>query len=336
LRIQIDAAINPGNSGGPAVVGDKMIGLAFSHLGRADNIGYIIPVEEIEVFLKDIADGHYDGKPAIFDDMQTLENPALRKYLKLDKSVSGMVVHKPVSLDAAYPLKEWDVITRIGDMPVDDQGMIKLGDNLRVRFVYLVQKIAKDGKVPLTIVRDGKAMPVAIPVSAKRPQVIPDLENLYPSYFICGSVVFSEATKEFVHYLISGEYAERWIGILTYTGSPLLKRVNDSPEFEGERLVVISSPFFPHALIKGYSPPYNQVVKSINGIRVKNLTHLVQLVRDSKDEFVILAFDSNGTETCVFPRKEMIAATDEILTDNGIRSQGSADTMAVWNAKSTP
>ena len=34
LRIQIDAAINPGNSGGPAVVGDKMIGLAFSRLGR--------------------------------------------------------------------------------------------------------------------------------------------------------------------------------------------------------------------------------------------------------------------------------------------------------------
>ena len=35
LRIQIDAAINPGNSGGPAVVGDKMIGLAFSRLSNA-------------------------------------------------------------------------------------------------------------------------------------------------------------------------------------------------------------------------------------------------------------------------------------------------------------
>ena len=93
LRIQIDAAINPGNSGGPAVVGDKMIGLAFSRLGTADNIGYIIPNEEIELFLQDIADGHYDGKPAMFDDLQTLENPALREFLKLDKAVEGMVVH---------------------------------------------------------------------------------------------------------------------------------------------------------------------------------------------------------------------------------------------------
>src|SRR4029453_1099267 len=52
LRIQIDAAINPGNSGGPAVVNDEIVGLAFSHLQSAQNIGYIIPVEEIELFLQ--------------------------------------------------------------------------------------------------------------------------------------------------------------------------------------------------------------------------------------------------------------------------------------------
>src|SRR5277367_5686718 len=95
LRIQIDAAINPGNSGGPAIAGEKMIGLAFSRLGGdTQNIGYIIPNEEVELFLKDIADGRYDGKPAMYDELQTLENPALRDYLKLDKTVSGMVVHR--------------------------------------------------------------------------------------------------------------------------------------------------------------------------------------------------------------------------------------------------
>ena len=62
LRIQIDAAINPGNSGGPVVVNDKMVGIAFSRLGCAENIGYIIPSEEIDLFLQDLADGRYDGK----------------------------------------------------------------------------------------------------------------------------------------------------------------------------------------------------------------------------------------------------------------------------------
>ncbi|HXI78134.1 MAG TPA: serine protease, partial [Steroidobacteraceae bacterium] len=76
LRIQVDAAINPGNSGGPAIAGDKMIGLAFSKLGGdTQNIGYIIPNEEVDLFLKDVADGSYDGKPAMYDELQTLENP---------------------------------------------------------------------------------------------------------------------------------------------------------------------------------------------------------------------------------------------------------------------
>src|SRR5271170_526968 len=159
LRIQIDAAINPGNSGGPAIAGDKMIGLAFSRLGGdTQNIGYIIPNEEVELFLKDIADGKYDGKPNMYDDLQTLENPALREFLKLDKSVEGMVVHRPDNSDASYPLKEWDVISRIGDTPIDNQGMIKLDKDLRVSFTYLIQHVADSGKVPMTIVRAGSTM----------------------------------------------------------------------------------------------------------------------------------------------------------------------------------
>lgn len=39
LAIQIDAAINPGNSGGPAIMGDKVSGVAFQNLSGAENIG---------------------------------------------------------------------------------------------------------------------------------------------------------------------------------------------------------------------------------------------------------------------------------------------------------
>src|ERR1700719_2881188 len=168
LRIQVDAAINPGNSGGPAIAGDKMIGLAFSKLsGDAQNIGYIIPNEEVELFLKDIADGHYDGKPAMYDDLQTLENPALRDYLKLAKTAEGMVVHHPARADAEYPLKEWDVVSRIGDAPIDNQGMVKIDKDLRVSFGYLIQHRATNGKVPMTLVRGGKTLAVQLPVSAE-------------------------------------------------------------------------------------------------------------------------------------------------------------------------
>jgi len=123
---------------------------------------------------------------------------------------------------------------------------------------------------------------------------------------------------------------------LVSLGSPLINRLEDKPAFDGEQLVIISSPFFPHKLAVGYSEHYLQVVKSVNGIPIKNLAHLVQVLRDSQDEYVTIDFANHYSEMLVFPRKEMVAATDDILTDNGIRSQGSADTMAIWNAKSAP
>ena len=333
LRIQIDAAINPGNSGGPAVVGDKMIGLTFSHLVNAENIGYIIPSEEIDLFLQDIADGHYNGKPAMYDSLQTLENPALRSFLKLDPSVHGIVVNKPYKDEPAYPLKEWDVITKIGDAPVDDQGMIKLGDDLRVRFQYQIQHIATNGAVPLTIVRAGKELKVTLPVSADYPRLIPGLEGAYPSYFIYGPLVFSAATDEFTSGFLGTRNAVAILARFSTMSNPLITRSADQPAFPGEGLVVIASPFFPHKLAQGYGNPRTEVVKTVNGIPVKNLAHLVEILRDSKEDFIrIECYDRFG-ETMVFPRAEMVAAMDGILTDNGVRSQGSPDTLAIWNAK---
>jgi S1-C subfamily serine protease len=331
LRIQIDAAINPGNSGGPAVVGGRMIGLAFSYLGGAQNIGYIIPCEEIELFLQDIADGRYDGKPAMFDELQTLENPALRSFLKLDKAVEGVFVNRPFKTDTTHLLKEWDVITKISDTQIDNQGMIKLGTNLRVRFLYLIQKIAKKGKVPLTVVRAGKELVFEVPVAPTRPMMIPHLMGNYPSYFVCGPLVFSNATTQFVAGL--GSAKDNLRSMLSFISSPLLTRMGDVPAFDGEELVVVSSPFFPHKLVKGYTSPFAEVVKTVNDIPIKNLHHLVEVLRDSQSEFIKFEFSLRGGEKLVFPRKEMLAATEEILTDNGIREQGSQDTLAVWNAK---
>ena len=115
--------------------------------------------------------------------------------------------------------------------------------------------------------------------------------------------------------------------------SPLVTRWSEKPAFEGEQLVVVPSPFFPHKLAKGYSEPFTEVIKSVNGIAIKNLGHLVEVLRDAKEELIVIAFASRGGETMAFPHAQMLAAMEEILTDNGVRSQGSPDMLAVWNAK---
>ena len=201
LRIQVDAALNFGNSGGPAVSDGKLVGLVFSLIQNAQNIGYLIPVEEIQLFLKDIADGVYDGKPQSFDLIQTVENDALRQRLGLPKGVSGVMVAQPYRNDPSYPLKEWDVITKIADTPIDSDGKVAIRYDLRLSASYLVQKLAKNGVLPITVFRGGELIRFDLPVRTQRELVIPYLMEAQPRFFIFGPFVFSQTTQDYLERL---------------------------------------------------------------------------------------------------------------------------------------
>ena len=59
--------------------------------------------------------------------------------------------------------------------------MTKVRDDLRLRFEYYLQTLTKDGKVPLTLVRDGKEMTIQLPVTVKDDELIRPLLGTYPS-----------------------------------------------------------------------------------------------------------------------------------------------------------
>ena len=331
LRIQIDAAINPGNSGGPAISDDKMIGLAYSR-GSGENIGYIIPNEEIEIFLNDIADGQYDGKAFIPDGFQTLENNALIDFLKVDKSTNGLVACEPCEWLENNPLKKWDIVTHVGGQPIDREGMVAVAGELRVNWLYHVQHYEKDGGITLGIIREGRRMDIEFPLQRKTPWLLHPLDGAYPDYFIYGPIAFSTVTRDIA--VQFQRYGNRILGMLERGGAPMFTRLGDTQKFPGEALVVVPSPYLPHSITKGYGSSALQVVKSVNGTDVKNLAHLVELLRDNKDEFVRFEFAGSRQEIIIFKRSEIEAAADDILNDNGIRNQGSPELMKVWNQKS--
>jgi S1-C subfamily serine protease len=319
LRIQVDAALNPGNSGGPAISDNKIIGIVFSGIRQADNIGYIIPVEEVNLFLKDMEDGRYDGKPMMFDQLQTLENDALREKLKLDKNQTGMMVTTPYNDDNKSLLKKWDIITKIGEEKIDNDGKIITKDGMRLHFAYLIQHLEKKGHISLTVLRDGKEIKIDMPLLREKNSLVPDLKDGYPSYFIYGPLVFSPATNDFLRYL-----QREWLGNLLRSSSPLITRLNDTATEEQEQLIIISSRMFTHRITKGYGDPLAQVIKDINGIKIKNIRHLVEVIQNAKD-YIEINFEGNFVETMIFRKAEMDAVTEEILTENGIRFQCSSD-----------
>ena len=115
--------------------------------------------------------------------------------------------------------------------------------------------------------------------------------------------------------------------------SPMQTRGNDRSQFAGEELVVVTSPMLPHRMTKGYGEPLGQIVESVDGTRIKNFRHLVETIRDVKDEFLTFRFAERGAETMVFRRKVMLDATEPLMSQNGIARRGSDDVLPVWIMK---
>jgi S1-C subfamily serine protease len=332
--IQVSAAINPGNSGGPALADDKMIGVVCSRLNDAEGIGYVIPNEEIDGFLARLKDGRYEPKPmeATGTEFQRLENPALRGLLKLDDRTRGVLVRPPEHRGADYPLQEFDVLTRIGPYEINNDGMVRLENDTRVPFLAVVPRAARGGAVPLTVLRRGKELAVALPVTTHDNRLIRDFEGEKPSYFIHGPLVFSPARADALPLYF------RMSPTLYGSNSPLLSRRFDRVQVPGEELVVVTRPMFDHKIARGYDDPVGRVVTEVNGVRVRNLVHLVETIRDSTDSYLKFRFADEASEILVFDRKEMDRVTEDILEENGIAPtrRGSEEALRAWNKKAAP
>ncbi len=323
LRVQVDAALNHGNSGGPVVQNKQVVGVVFSGVESADNIGYLIPVEEVTAFLEDIEDGQYDGRPRLFaENFQTAENEALRDWLGLDSEQTGLLYAGDGSEDPSVIFETWDLIDTIGEHDIDNAGMITLDDNLRLSWAYMIPKLGTDGTVPVTVLRQGESISLDIPVASSRDDLVPSIGNAYPEYFIIGPLVFSPARREHL--------MNFYTPYLAMQGNPAALKADKVRSVEGEEIVMLVSDFLPHPITKGYDVAYKPALKSLNGTKINSLAHLVELIRDSDNEYLEFKFYDKGQETLIFHREELIETTEEILEDNSIRKQGSKRFLNIW------
>jgi PDZ domain len=201
------------------------------------------------------------------------------------------------------PLRVEDIITHIGDYIIDNAGMVHGEGDRLIKFKYLVQRLAHDGKLSLTIMRDNLEQQLEVPVR-------PDLHRwLFPalvlerlSYFIYGPLVFTEATDDYVR-SVSDE--SNVLGLIS-SRNLIYARYGDLRSFPDEHIVIVAYPIFTHKMGKAYEDPYTHAVAKVNGVHIHNLKHFVKVLRDATDEFTEFTFHGNFTDEIVFKHTEAL------------------------------
>ncbi|XP_010528621.1 PREDICTED: protease Do-like 10, mitochondrial [Tarenaya hassleriana] len=323
MAIQIDAAINPGNSGGPAIMGNKVAGVAFQNLSGAENIGYIIPVPVIKHFISGVEEsGKYVGFCSLGISCQPMENAQLRNNFKMSVEMTGVLISKinPLS-DAHRVLKKDDIILAFDGVAIANDGTVPFRNRERITFDHLVSMKKPNETALVKVLRDGTEHEFIISLKPLQPLVPVHQFDTLPSYYIFAGFVFVPLTQPYLH-----EYGEDW-----YNSSPrrLCERaLRDLPKKAGEQLVILSQVLMDD-INTGYERLAELQVKKVNGVEVDNLRHLCQLIEKCSDENLRLDLDDERVIVLNYPFAKI--ATSRILKRHRIPSSMSSDLLSEQN-----
>jgi serine protease Do len=164
--IQTDASINPGNSGGPLVnLRGEVVGIntaIFSRSGGNLGIGFAIPIDLAKEILPQLIKSGKVTRGWLGVSIQRV-TPEIAQSLRLEKSRGALVASVSEGSPAAQAgIKVGDVIVEYNGKPVQESSELPI----------LVARTQVGTKVPLTVVRDNKRVPLSVEIAELKEQEV--------------------------------------------------------------------------------------------------------------------------------------------------------------------
>lgn len=317
LAVQIDAAINSGNSGGPVLKDGVLVGVAFQSLVGADRIGQSIAAPVVKHFIEDVADGVYDGFPAVGVTIQRLESKAHRRFLGLPDALEGGVI----VLDVVYGGSAWgilekgDVLLEVSGVPIASDGTVPLRGGERVGFDYVVSRAQIGEPLSLKVSRAGEVHDCALTLKDASQLVAEDRYEVPPSYYVVGGLLLVPLTRD---------YLKTW-GTHFWHDAPrdlvlLYERGLKTPD---RHQPVVLQKVLADRINQGFHDFANLLVEKAQGVPVRSLTHLVELIEDGDGAYIEL--DLAGGRRVVLARDEAVERHGVILERFGVPADRSSD-----------
>ena len=318
LYNRIRAALNPVTGGAtiPVISDGKLAGISLNYK-ESNQRAVTATVRVINGFLNNAA-GNKPGFPVMGIQVAPLTDPVFREYLKLAPSGNGIYITNvvPHSSAARAGVKKGDVLESINGHAVDNRGLTRdplLGPVPAGTLMHDSQSIGDT--IHITIRRDGKPMELSLKMD--RDALDKDIisldraANAVPPYIIYGGFVFQKFTDPYIKSL-----KDRNDGNMPMEFLELLNNKADYAKEEAEEIVIIG-PVLPTPATLGYNNSGFCAVKKINGVPVKSLAHLAELL-NKPGESDIIEIETNKVPFKLYVSRSMCDASNDALQRRAI------------------
>lgn len=259
--IQIDAAINPGNSGGPSInVNGEVVGINTMIARDAQNVGYIIPSNELSVILADLREVPLLRRPflgILFNNA----SDSLTEYLGNPKPGGLYVVdvYKGSPLHKAGVLKG-DMIYEINGNDVDMYGELAWTED-KISIIDYVSQLRLGQEVGLVVYRNGKRKELTF--SFEQSDSMP-IHKIYPGY--------EEIDYEIVGGMLIQPLTINHLPILVNVAPSLAKYAE--VKYQKEPALLVTHVFPDSATHRSRSVGVGAIISKVNDTPVQTLADL--------------------------------------------------------------
>lgn len=302
--MQITAALNPGNSGGPSLNNEgKVVGINTARMPTAQNIGYIIPINDVKSVLSELKTTRLLRIPTLGCEF----NYATRQMVKFlgNPKQGGLYishVHKDTLCDR-MGIQEGDMLYAINGHAIDLYGETNVPwSEDKVPLVALLNRLSIGQDVACTLYRNGKKIETQATYTTYNDLPI---RKMYPGY----EKIDYEILGGMVVMPLTINHIERCTKSKNRMVKDLLCYEKRDRQYEPKLIVTHIFPTSQAQEARCIKP--GDIIDSVNGQRVGTLDDVRRVIKET----VRQPMYTNSLVVKTEEKKSMVLAFNRVIAD---------------------